>query len=103
MSAVDLTHEMAEIKEQFAWSANIRADARQQEREAEEETAHFHLWLNNLEITLQSIQHDAEWRLKRMHLHSECKAGPTVDTQHQEWHDKERMPPPQPARKNRKG
>jgi hypothetical protein len=27
MSTVDLTHEMAEIKEQLAQSANIRADA----------------------------------------------------------------------------
>jgi hypothetical protein len=36
MSTVDLTHEMAEIKEQLAQSANIRADARQREREAKE-------------------------------------------------------------------
>jgi hypothetical protein len=65
MSVVDLTHEMAEIKAQFAWSANIRADAQRQEREAEEEKAHFHLWLNNLEITLHSIQHDCKGNLSR--------------------------------------
>jgi hypothetical protein len=52
MSMVDLTHEMAEIKEQLARSANIRADMLTHKREVEEETACSHLRLNNLEIML---------------------------------------------------
>jgi hypothetical protein len=52
LSVIDLTQEMAEIKEQLARSAAIRADARQREKEAEEETARSHLRLNNLEIAL---------------------------------------------------
>jgi hypothetical protein len=60
MSTIDLTHKMAEIKEQLAWSAAIRADARQREKEAEEETAHSHLRLNNLEIVLRNVQRDTE-------------------------------------------
>jgi hypothetical protein len=50
MSAVDLTHEMAEIKEHFTQSGDTRADAQRRERESKEETDGFHLWLNNLEI-----------------------------------------------------
>jgi hypothetical protein len=53
-------HEMAEIKEQLARSAAIRADAQQREKETEEETAHSHLRLNNLEITLQNVQCNTE-------------------------------------------
>jgi hypothetical protein len=49
---MDLTHEMAEIKEQLARSADIRADAQWREREAEEETACSQLRLYNLEIAL---------------------------------------------------
>jgi hypothetical protein len=61
MSAIDLMQEMAEIKEQLAGSAAIRADARQREKEAEqEEMAHSHLRLNNLEITLRNVQRDTE-------------------------------------------
>jgi hypothetical protein len=52
LSAEALTHEMADIKEQLAWSAAIRADARRQEQEAEEEAARSPLRLNNLEIAL---------------------------------------------------
>jgi hypothetical protein len=52
LSTIDLTHEMAEIQEQLARSAAIRADARQREKEAEEEMARSHLRLNNLEIVL---------------------------------------------------
>jgi hypothetical protein len=64
MSTIDLTHEMAEIKELFARSAAIRADARQREKEAEEETARSQLRLNNLEITLRNVQHDTERMLR---------------------------------------
>jgi hypothetical protein len=64
---VDLTHEMAEIKEQCAQSANIRADAQRQEREAKEETACFHLQLNNLEITLRNVQQNTEQRAHSHH------------------------------------
>jgi cell division protein ZapA (FtsZ GTPase activity inhibitor) len=60
MSTINLTHEMAEIKEQRARSATIRADARQREKEAEEETARSHLRLNNLEIALRNVQRDTE-------------------------------------------
>jgi hypothetical protein len=49
MSTMHLTQEMAEIKDQLAKSAAIRADARKREKEAEEETACSHLRLNNLE------------------------------------------------------
>jgi hypothetical protein len=52
MSMMHLTQEMAEIKDQLAKSAAIRADARKCEKEAEEETARSHLRLNNLEIAL---------------------------------------------------
>jgi cell division protein ZapA (FtsZ GTPase activity inhibitor) len=52
MSTINITHEMVAIKEQLARSAAIRADARQHEKESEEETACSHLRLNNLEITL---------------------------------------------------
>jgi hypothetical protein len=58
MSTIDLTHEMAEIKEQLAWSAAIRADARRREKEAEEDTPCSQLRLNNLEIALPNVQHD---------------------------------------------
>jgi hypothetical protein len=60
LSAIDLTQEMAEIKEQLARSAAIRADARQPEKESEEETARSHLRLNNLEIALRNVQRDTE-------------------------------------------
>jgi hypothetical protein len=58
MSMIDLTHEMGEIKELFARSAAIRADAC--EKEAEEETAHSQLRLNNLEIMLRNMQRNTE-------------------------------------------
>jgi hypothetical protein len=60
LSAIDLTQEMAEIKEQLSRSAAIRADARQREKEAEEEMARSHLRLNNLEIALRNMQRDTE-------------------------------------------
>jgi hypothetical protein len=64
LPAIDLTQEMAEIKEQLAEqltrSAAIQADARQREKEAKEETARSHLRLNNLEIALRNVQHDTE-------------------------------------------
>jgi cell division protein ZapA (FtsZ GTPase activity inhibitor) len=94
MSAINLTHEMAEIKEKFAQSAAIRADPRQREKEAEEEMAHSHLRLNNLEITLRNMQRDTERRLKRACSHSEHETEPAVDKQQQERRDKRRMPPP---------
>jgi hypothetical protein len=56
MSAIDLKHEMAEIKEQLAQPANIRPDARRREREAKEETPCSQLRLNNLEIALWNVQ-----------------------------------------------
>jgi hypothetical protein len=96
MSVVDLMHKMAKIKEQFPRSANIRADTQQQDREAEEETAYFHLQLNNLEITLRNVQPDAEWRLKRACSHSKSETEPTIGTQEWEQADKQRMPPPNP-------
>jgi hypothetical protein len=96
MSAIDLTHEMAEIKEQFAWSAAIRADARQRDEEAEEETARSHLRLNNLEITLRNVQRNTEQRLKRAHSHSECEDEPAAERQQKERRDKRCMPPPPP-------
>jgi hypothetical protein len=52
MSTINITHEMAAIKEQLARSAAMRADPRQREKEAEEETAHSHLRLDNLKIAL---------------------------------------------------
>jgi cell division protein ZapA (FtsZ GTPase activity inhibitor) len=60
MSTINLTHEMAEIKEQLARSAAIRADTWQREKEAEEETARSHLRLNNLEIALRNVQVKAQ-------------------------------------------
>jgi hypothetical protein len=60
MSTINLTHEMGEIKELFTRSATIRADARQREKKAEEETAHSQLRLNNLEITLRNMHRDTE-------------------------------------------
>jgi hypothetical protein len=65
LSVIDLMQEMAEINEQLARSAAIRADARQQEKEAKEEIARSHLRLNNLEITLRNVQRDTERKLKR--------------------------------------
>jgi hypothetical protein len=59
MSAIHLTHEMAEIKELFARSATIRADARQCEKEAEEEATRSQLRLNNLEIALRNARYRA--------------------------------------------
>jgi hypothetical protein len=78
MSTVYLTHEVTEIKEQLALSATIRADAQQQEQEAEEETAHSQLWLNNLEIMLRNMHRDTERRLMRTRSHSEREAEPAV-------------------------
>jgi hypothetical protein len=60
MSTMHLTQEMAEIKDQLAKSAAIRADTLKHEKEAKEETAHSHLRLNNLEITLRNVQRDTE-------------------------------------------
>jgi hypothetical protein len=71
MSTIHLTQEMAGIKDQLARSAAIRADAWQHEKEAEEETAHSHLRLNNLEIALRNVQRDTERKLKRARSHSE--------------------------------
>jgi hypothetical protein len=87
---MDLTPEMAEIKEQLAWSANIRVDAQWREKEAKEETARSQLRLNNLEITLRNVQHDTERRLKTTCSHSKREAEPAVEKQQQE----RRMPLP---------
>jgi hypothetical protein len=94
MSTIDLTHEMAEIKEQLTRSAAIRADARQREKEAEEETARSHLRLNNLEIALWNVQCDTERKLKRARLHSERESEPAAEKQQKDRRDKRRMPPP---------
>jgi hypothetical protein len=94
MSTINLTHEMAEIKEQFARSATIRADARQREKEAEEETVHSQLRLNNPEIALRNVQRDTERRLKRTCSHSEHEAEPAAERQQKEWRNKRHMPPP---------
>jgi cell division protein ZapA (FtsZ GTPase activity inhibitor) len=94
MSTINITHEMVEIKEQLARSAAIRAHTRQREKEAEEETAHSHLRLNNLEIVLLNVQRDTERKLKRACLHSECEFEPAVEKQQREWHEKRHMPPP---------
>jgi hypothetical protein len=80
MSTIDLMHEMAEIKEQLTRSAAIRADARQREKEAEEETACSHLRRNNLEIALQNVQRDTERKLKRACLHSERESEPAAES-----------------------
>jgi hypothetical protein len=81
MSTVDLMHEMAEIKEQLARSANLRADGRRQEKEAKEETPRSQLRVNNLEIVLWNMQGDTERRLKRTRSHSEREAEPAVEKQ----------------------
>jgi hypothetical protein len=94
LSTIDLTHEMAEIKEQLARSAAIRADARQHEKEAEEETACSHLRLNNLQIALRNMQHDTERKLKRACSHSERESALAAEKQQKERRDKQRMPPP---------
>jgi hypothetical protein len=60
MSTIHLTQEIAGIKDQLARSAAIRADARQREKEAEEETARSHLRLNHLEIALRNAQRETE-------------------------------------------
>jgi hypothetical protein len=88
LSAIDLTQEMAEIKEQLARSAAIRADARQREKEAEEETARSHLRLNNLEIVLRNVQRDTERKLKQACSHSERESECTAEKQQRERHDK---------------
>jgi hypothetical protein len=88
LSVIDLTQEMAEIKEQLARSAAIRADARQREKEAEEETACSHLRLNNLEITLRNMQRDTEQKLKRACSHSERESEPAAEKQQRERRDK---------------
>jgi hypothetical protein len=94
MSTINLTQEMAEIKDQLARSAAIRADAWQREKEAKEETARSHLRLNNLEIALRNVQHNTERKLKREHPHSECESEPTAKNQQREQRDKRCMPPP---------
>jgi hypothetical protein len=88
MSTINLTHEMAEIKEQLAQSAAIRADARQREKEAKEETARSHLRLNNLEIALRNVQCDTEQKLKRARSHSERESEPAAEKQQRERRDK---------------
>jgi hypothetical protein len=85
---INLTHEMAEIKDQLTRSAAIRADARRREKEAEEETAWSQLRLNNLEIALRNVQCETERRLKRPRSHCECEADPAVETH--------MLPPPNP-------
>jgi hypothetical protein len=88
---------MAEIKEQLAQSANIRADTQWREREAEEEMACSHIRLNNLEIALRNAQRDTEQRLKRTCSHSKREAKPSVEKQQEEQRDKRHMPlPPNP-------
>jgi hypothetical protein len=94
MSTVDLTHEMADIKEQLTRSATIRADAWWREKEAEEETACSQLRLNNLDIVLQNVQHHTEQRLKRTCSHSKREAEPAVEQQQWERSNRQRMPPP---------
>jgi hypothetical protein len=94
LSVIDLTQEMAKIKEQLARSAAIRADARQREKEAEEETACSYLRLNNLDIALRNVQPDTERKLKWAHSHSECESEPAAEKQQREWRDKRHMPPP---------
>jgi hypothetical protein len=94
MSRINLMHEMAEIKDQLAWSATIRADAQRREKEAKEEMARSQLRLNNLEIALRNMQRDTEHRLKRTRSHSECDAEPAVEQQQWEQCDRRHMPPP---------
>jgi hypothetical protein len=91
---IHLTQELAGIKDQLARSAAIRADARQREKEAEEEMARSHLRLNNLEIALRNVQCDAERKLKRARSHSERESEPAAEKQQKERRDKRRMPPP---------
>jgi hypothetical protein len=88
MSTINLKHEMAEIKDQLARSAAIRADAQRQEKGAKEETACSQLRLNNLEIALRNMQHDTERRLKRAHPHSERNVEPTAEQQQRERCDR---------------
>jgi hypothetical protein len=91
MSAEALTHEMADIKEQLAQSAAIRADTQWREWEAEEEVACSQLRLNNLEIALRNVQCDTERRVKRTRLHSEREAEPAAEKQQKEPRDKQCM------------
>jgi hypothetical protein len=93
MSTIYLMHEMAEIKEQLAWSATIRADAQQHEKEAKEETARSHLRLNNLEIVLRNVQRDTERKLNRACSRSERECKPAAKKQQKERRDKQQMPP----------
>jgi hypothetical protein len=94
MSTINITHEMAAIKEQFARSATIRADAQQHLKEAEEETARSHLRINNLEIALRNMQRDTERNLKRARTHSDRESEPAAEKQQRERRDKRHMPPP---------
>jgi hypothetical protein len=94
MSTIHLTQEMAGIKDQLAKLATIRADARQREKEAEEETAHSHLRLNNLEIVLRNVQRDTERKLKRARSLCERESEPAAEKQQKERCDKRHMPPP---------
>ena len=84
MSTIHLTQEMAEIKDQLAKSAAIRADARKREKEAEEETARSHLRLNNLEIALRNVQCDTERKLKRARSLCERESEPAAEKQQKE-------------------
>jgi hypothetical protein len=94
LSVIDLTQEMAEIKEQLARSAAIRADARQCKKEPEEEMARSHLMLKNLDIALRNVQRDTERKLKRARSHREHESEPAAEKQQREWRDKRRMLPP---------
>jgi hypothetical protein len=94
MSTMHLTQEMAEIKNQLAKSATIRADARKRDKEAEEETARSHLRLNNLEIALWNVQRDTERKLKRARSLCERESEPAAERQQKEQRDKRCMPPP---------
>jgi hypothetical protein len=94
MSTLHLTQVMAGIKDQLAKLTASRADARQSEKEAGEETARSHLRLNNLEIVLWNVQRDTERKLKWARSHSECESEPAAKKQQKERRDKRRMPPP---------
>jgi hypothetical protein len=73
MSAVDLTHKMAEVKRPLAWTISISKDAKH--RAAEEETEHSCLII-------------------RTHLQYMSESRSTVEIQQQTEHDRDRMPPP---------
>jgi hypothetical protein len=89
MSTINLTHDMGEIKELFSWSAAIRADTRQREKEPEEETACSQLRLNNLEITLRNMQCNAQRNLKRAGSLCKRESEPAAERQQKERRDKQ--------------